>query len=94
MTWLLILTILAISLACAFYGTTLLIWTVAVAAGIVLMAATGSVPIVSLVAISIVFAAVAVANPAEKRGTSNTSPKPIIRTAPAFETVSSVTPSA
>ena len=59
MTWLLILTILAISLACAFYGTTLLIWTVAVAAGIVLMAATGSVPIVSLVAISIVFAAVA-----------------------------------
>ena len=59
MTWLLILTVLAISLACAFYGTTLLAWTVAVAAGIVLLGATGSVPVLSLIVVSAVFAAVA-----------------------------------
>jgi acyl-CoA dehydrogenase len=59
MTWLLLLTVLVISLACAFYGTTLLAWTVAVAAGIVLLAATGSVPVVSLVAVTVVFAALA-----------------------------------
>jgi len=59
MTWLLLLTVLAISLACAFYGTTLLAWTVAVAAGIVLLAATGTVPVLSLVAVAVVFAAIA-----------------------------------
>jgi acyl-CoA dehydrogenase len=59
MTWLLLLTVLAISLACAFYGTTLLAWTVAVTAGIVLLGATGSVPVLSLVVVAVVFAAVA-----------------------------------
>ena len=59
MTWLLILTVLAISLACAFYGTTLLAWTIAVAAGIVVIAATGSVPMLSLVTVALVFGAIA-----------------------------------
>ena len=60
MTWLLLLTLLAISLVCAFYGTTLLTWTAATAAGIVIVAATGSVPLLSLVAITVVFAAIAI----------------------------------
>ena len=34
MTWLLLVTLLAISLACAYYGTTLLVWTAAMAGGI------------------------------------------------------------
>jgi acyl-CoA dehydrogenase len=60
MTWLLLLTLLAISLVCAFYGTRLLVWTAAMATGIVVLAATGSVPLLSLVAITLVFAAIAV----------------------------------
>ena len=60
MMWLLLLTLLAISLVCAFYGTTLLTWTAAMAAGIVVVAATGSVPLLSLVAITVVFAAIAI----------------------------------
>ncbi len=60
MTWLLLLTLLAISLVCAFYGTRLLVWTAAMATGIVVLAATGSVPLWSLAAITLVFAAIAV----------------------------------
>jgi acyl-CoA dehydrogenase len=60
MTWLLLLTLLAISLACAFYGANLLVWTGAMAAGIVVLAATGAVPLLSLLAITLLFAAIAV----------------------------------
>ncbi|RPH99611.1 MAG: acyl-CoA dehydrogenase [Lysobacterales bacterium] len=60
MTWLLLLTLLAISLVCAFYGTRLLVWTAAMATGIVVLAATGSVPLLILAAITLVFAAIAV----------------------------------
>ncbi|MGK2926184.1 MAG: acyl-CoA dehydrogenase [Lysobacterales bacterium] len=60
MTWLLLLTLLAISLVCAFYGTTLLTWTAAMAVGIVVVAAGGSVPLLSLVVITVVFAAIAI----------------------------------
>jgi acyl-CoA dehydrogenase len=60
MTWLLILTLLAISMACAFYGTSLVMWTIAMAAGIVVFGATGSVPMISLAVIAVVFAAIAV----------------------------------
>ena len=44
MTLAIVVDLVGISLVCAFYGTTLLVWTVAMAAGIVLLAATGSVP--------------------------------------------------
>jgi len=60
MTWLLLLTLLAISLACAFYGTTLLVWTGAMAAGIAVLALTGWVPWLSLAIVTLVLAAVAV----------------------------------
>jgi len=60
MTWLLLLTLLGISLACAFYGTSLLMWTVAMAAGIVILASTGSVPLSSLVLVAAFFAAIAI----------------------------------
>ena len=60
MTGLLILTLLAISLACAFYGTNLLTWTIAMAAGIVVFGVTGAVPIISWMIIGIVFAAIAI----------------------------------
>ena len=60
MTLLMILTLLAISLACAFYGTGLMTWTVAMAAGIVVWAVTGSVPILGLLVVAVLFAAVAV----------------------------------
>lgn len=60
MTWLLLSTLLAISLVCAFYGTTLLTWTVAMTTGIVVLAATSSVPWPSLAVIAILFAAIAV----------------------------------
>ena len=60
MTWLLLLTLLGISLASAFYGASLLIWTVAMAAGIVVLASTGSLPLVSLVVIAAVFAIIAI----------------------------------
>ena len=60
MTGLLILTLLAISMACAFYGTSLLIWTIAMAAAIVVFGATGSVPLIGLAAIGIIFAAIAI----------------------------------
>ena len=60
MTWLLILTLLTISLACAFYGTTLLVWTIAMAAGIVALGATGQVPLISLTVIAVIFAVIAV----------------------------------
>jgi acyl-CoA dehydrogenase len=60
MTWLLLLTLLAISLACAFYGTSLLMWTVATATGIVILASTGSVPVFSLAVIVVIFALIAI----------------------------------
>ena len=60
MTWLLLLTLLAISLACAFYGTTLLVWTGAMAAGIAVLALTGWVPWLSLTIVTLVLAAIAV----------------------------------
>jgi len=60
MTWLLLLTLLAISLACAFYGATLLVWTGTMAAGIALLALTGAVPWLSLAIVTLVFAAIAV----------------------------------
>ena len=60
MTLLLLLTLLAISLACAFYGTSLLMWTVAMAAGIVILASTGSVPLFSLAVIAAIFAVIAI----------------------------------
>ena len=60
MTWLLLLTLAGISLVSAFYGTTLLIWSGAMAAGIVIFAATGSVPFWGLLTVALVFAAIAV----------------------------------
>jgi acyl-CoA dehydrogenase len=60
MTWLLLLTLLAISFACAFYGTTLLVWTGAMAAGIAVLALTGWVPWLSLTIVTLVLAAIAV----------------------------------
>jgi len=60
MTWLLLLALLGISLACAFYGTSLLMWTVAMAAAIVVLGATGSIPLFSLVVIAAVFAVIAI----------------------------------
>ena len=60
MTWLLLLTLLVISLGCAFYGTSLLIWSAAMAAAIVVLGLTGSVPTLSLLLTGIVFAAIAV----------------------------------
>jgi acyl-CoA dehydrogenase len=60
MTWLLICTLLAISLACAYYGTRLLTWTAAMAGGIVILGLTGAIPPVSLVVIAVLFALVAV----------------------------------
>jgi len=59
MTWLLLLTLLGISLVCAFYGSSLLVWTGAMAAGIVIFAATGSVSLLGLLLIAVPFAAVA-----------------------------------
>jgi len=59
MTALLLLTLLGISLVCAFYGTSLLVWTGAMAAAIIIFAATGSVPLLGLLVIAVPFAAVA-----------------------------------
>jgi acyl-CoA dehydrogenase len=60
MIWLLLLTLLGISLVCAFYGTSLLVWTGAMAAGIVIIGATGSVPFLGLLIVTLLFAAIAV----------------------------------
>jgi len=60
MIWLLLLTLLGISLVCAFYGTSLLVWTGAMAAGIVVLGATGSVSFLGLLTIALLFAAIAV----------------------------------
>ena len=60
MTWLMLLTLLGISLVCAFYGTSLLLWTAAMAVGIFIFAVTGSVPVLSLVLLAAVFAVIAV----------------------------------
>ncbi|MFC1688532.1 acyl-CoA dehydrogenase [Pseudomonadota bacterium] len=58
MTWLLLLTLLGISIGCAFYGTSLLVWSVSMAAGYAALAATGSVPLTSLVVIGLIFAGI------------------------------------
>ncbi|MCH8058635.1 MAG: acyl-CoA dehydrogenase [Proteobacteria bacterium] len=60
MTWLMLLTLLGISLVCAFYGTSLLSWTVATAVGIFIFAITGAVSVLSLVLATAVFAVIAV----------------------------------
>ena len=60
MTWILLLTLAGISLVCAFYSTTLMVWTGAMAAGIVIFAATGSVPFWGWLTIALLFAAIAV----------------------------------
>ena len=60
MTWLMLLTLLGISLVSAFYGTSLLLWTVAMAAGIFVFAVTGSIPVLSLVLVAAVFAVFAI----------------------------------
>jgi len=60
MTWLMLLTLLGISLVSAFYGTSLLLWTAAMAAGIFVFAVTGSVPLLSLVLAAAVFAVFAI----------------------------------
>jgi acyl-CoA dehydrogenase len=60
MTWLMLLTLLGISLVCAFYGTSLLLWTVATAVGIFIFAVTASVPVLNLVFVAAVFAVIAV----------------------------------
>ena len=59
MTWLMLLTLLGISLVCAFYGTSLLLWTAAMAAGIFVFAVAGSVPVLSIVLVAAVFAVIA-----------------------------------
>jgi acyl-CoA dehydrogenase len=60
MTGLLLLALVGISLVCAFYGTSLLVWTGAMTAGIVVFGATGSVPLISFAIIAVLFAAAAV----------------------------------
>lgn len=60
MTWLLLFTLLGISLACAYYGARLLIWTLASTAGIAILASTGSVPLLSLVLTTAIFAVIAI----------------------------------
>jgi acyl-CoA dehydrogenase len=58
MIWLLLLTLVGISLVCAFYGAKLLVWTGAMTAGLVIFAATGAVPPLGLLTIALLFAAV------------------------------------
>jgi acyl-CoA dehydrogenase len=58
MTWLLLLALLGISMGCAFYGTSLLIWSIAMATGFIILAATGAVPIFSLFVIGLILAAI------------------------------------
>ena len=60
MPGLLILCLVAISLASAFYGTSLLIWTGTMAAAILLFAVTGAVPTASWVVLGLVLAAIVV----------------------------------
>src|SRR5210317_1076804 len=58
MTLLLLLTLLGISIACAFYGATLRVWSIAMVAGFAVLAATGSVPMVSLLIIGLLLVAI------------------------------------
>ncbi len=60
MIWLMLLTLLSISLVCAFYGKNLVVWTVAMAAGIFIFAVSGSVSILSLVLVTAVFASITI----------------------------------
>jgi len=55
-----LLMLLGISLVCAFYGTRLLLWTAAMAAGIFVVALSGSVPVISMIVVTAVFAAMAI----------------------------------
>jgi len=59
MTLLMLATLLVISMACAFYGVSLILWTTVMAATIVCFAATGSVALPALILTIVVFAAVA-----------------------------------
>lgn len=56
----LILSLLIVSLACAFYGTTLAIWTGATAAVLVVFGVSGTVPLPGLVLTAAVFALIAI----------------------------------
>ena len=60
MTWLLLVTLLGISLVCAFFGTKLMLWTVAMAAGILLFGISGFLPLWTPIIVGLVFAAVAI----------------------------------
>ena len=60
MTWLLLLTLMVVSLVCAFYGTSLLLWTAAALAGILVFAVTGAVGPLTAIIITLVFAAIVV----------------------------------
>ena len=59
MSLLMILTLIAISLVCAFYGARLVVWTVSMAAGIVLFGITGTISPLTLSLTTVVFALVA-----------------------------------
>lgn len=59
MTWLTLLTLLVISLVCAFYGSSLLLWSVAMAAGIFFFAVSGSVSILTAVVLGALLLALA-----------------------------------
>jgi acyl-CoA dehydrogenase len=58
MTWLMLLAFLGISLACSFYGSSLMLWTLAMVTGFVVFGATGSVPLLPFVVFAAVFAAI------------------------------------
>ncbi len=59
MMLLMFLTLLSISIACAFYGLRLQLWTIAMAAAIVVFAASGSVSLPGIVITAILFLAIA-----------------------------------
>ena len=59
MTWLLLITLVAVSLVCAFYGIKLLLWTAAMLAGILVFALTGWVNPITAIVTALVFGAIA-----------------------------------
>ena len=58
-----LVTLLGISLVCAFYGTRLMLWTVSMATAIVLFAVSGLVPVLTLLVTAIAFAAIVIPSP-------------------------------
>ncbi|NIP17382.1 MAG: acyl-CoA dehydrogenase [Xanthomonadales bacterium] len=60
MTWLLLIVLLGVSLVCAFQGTRLVTWTAALAGAFLLFALGGLAPVVTLVIVGILLAAVLV----------------------------------